>query len=189
MLYLPALTFSPKLLLVLLRAALPKSIWALTGLFPCACGMEVPRAPMLPAEAPWFTPRFRLLALGGRLLYYVTRIRAIMRLIVKREKRRRRWWRTRSIKRLDWSRRRMWLKQTKLPIVHSYRQCFYWLTNPSLSSQFKAQPSFQSVYVSSPRPAVSDLPQVSAMWSLPLAPLCLDIPNLFSFQLLQARQN
>ena len=84
MLYLPALTFSPKLLLVLLRAALPKSIWALTGLFPCACGMEVPRAPMLPPEAPWFTPRFRLLALGGRLLYYVTRIRAIMRLIVKR---------------------------------------------------------------------------------------------------------
>ena len=52
MLYLPALTFSPKLLLVLLRAAFPKSIWALTGLFPCACGMEVPRAPMLPAEAP-----------------------------------------------------------------------------------------------------------------------------------------
>ena len=41
---------------------------------------------MLPAEAPWFTPRFRLLALGGRLLYYVTRIRAIMRLIVKRKK-------------------------------------------------------------------------------------------------------
>ena len=86
-LYLPALTFSPKLLLVLLRAAFPKSIWALTGLFPCACGMEVPRAPMLPADAPWLTPRFRLLALGGRLLYYVTRRRAVMRLTGRREKR------------------------------------------------------------------------------------------------------
>ena len=52
-LYLPALTFSPKLLLVLFRAALPKSTGPLADvLLTCAWGMEVPRAPMLPAEAP-----------------------------------------------------------------------------------------------------------------------------------------